>query len=431
MIFTHKRFSLSAFTGMCLLTCLLIVACSPGVVNSTPVLSATPPQATMTPTKTPHQSHNGSQSITIWVPPLLAAGTPAGSLLDEHLTAFEDKYPLVELQIRVKEENGPSGILETLSSASLVAPSTLPEIVLLDPTDLNAAALKNLIDPFDGIIPTPNTPDWYPFAIEAAYVDSIFYGLPFLSEAEAFAYRKEAFEVEPKDWADLLDSAEPILFPLGDQNSKFTLIQYISSGGKLVDDTGNRTVNTAVLADLLAFYLSIKETGQLPLYALQLQSAQDTWYALTEGNSNAAVIPVEVLLDALAGTSFSVAPWPTQDGTGVTPTRTLTWALVSKDGGHSDAVSQILQWLIEPAFLGKISQTLGMIPVTQDALQEWSDAEASATLSLLIQAAVAEPDLEEVATFGSPLWNAVEDVLNERVTPETAAENVSNQITSP
>jgi ABC-type glycerol-3-phosphate transport system substrate-binding protein len=431
MSILQKAFRFVGLAVMGLLACFMIGACNPAVEDQTPIVTSTPLSVTATPTTSSEQPNDDLQTFIIWVPPLLAPDTTAGSLLAEHLKTFENAYALLKIEIRVKDESGASGILETLSSASLVAPSTLPDIVLLDPVNLNTAALKGLIEPLDQILPTPKTPEFYSFAINAAFVDSIFYGLPLFSEAEAFAYRKESFEVEPKDWADLLDSTETILFPLGDQTSKFTLIQYISIGGMLVDDKGSPTIDTALLTDLFMFYLSANETGQLPLYALQLPEAEDTWLALTQGNTNAAVIPVEVLQEALTGDAYLVAPWPTRDGSGVTPTRTLSWAVVAKDDQQLDHASQVLQWLSEPTFLGKISQSLGMIPVTPTALQEWSDPEASAILSRLIRVAVPEPNAEEITTFGTLLWNAVEDVLNERSTPQTAAESISDQVKIP
>jgi ABC-type glycerol-3-phosphate transport system substrate-binding protein len=424
----HFRFAL---TGMGILVCLLIGSCNPGGEDTTPIPSPTSRLETILPTRTSDQPKDESQSLTIWIPPLLGLDTPAGSILNEHVANFENAYNHIDINIRVKENDGPSGILETLSSASLVAPSTLPEIVLLDPTTLNTAALKGLIEPLDQIIQSPQAPEWYPFAIEAAFVDSTYYGLPFISEAEAFAYRKESFEVEPKNWAELLSSAETILFPLGDQTSKFTLIQYISSGGELVDDYGSPTLDVAILTDLFTFYLSAKEAGQLPLYSLQLQYAEDTWFALTQANTNAAVIPVEVLRDALTANLYSVSPWPTYDGSGVIPTRTFCWAVVSKDENIDDQISQVLQWLRDPGFLGEISETLGMLPVTPAAMQEWTDPESGATLRRLIQVAVPEPNIEEISTFGSLFWNAVEDVLNEHSTPKTAAESIFEQIKIP
>jgi ABC-type glycerol-3-phosphate transport system substrate-binding protein len=431
MSIMQRIFRFGSLAGMGLLAFFIMGACNPDAEDQTPIVTSTPPAVTAIPTETSKQPNDDLRTFTIWIPPLLAPDTTAGSLLAEHISTFENAYALLQIEIRVKDESGPSGILETLSSASLVAPSTLPDIVLLDPVNLNTAALKGLIEPLDPILPTPKTPEWYSFAINAAFVDSIFYGLPLFSEAEAFAYRKEIFEAEPKDWADLLESNETILFPLGDQTSKFTLVQYISIGGELIDDKGSPTVDIAVLTDLFMFYLSAKETGQLPLYALQLQEAEDTWLALTQGNTNAAVIPVEVLDEALTDNAYLVAPWPTRDGLGVMPTRTLSWAFVTKDNQQRDHASQVLQWLSEPTFLGKISQSLGMIPVTPTALQEWSDPESSAILSRLIRVAIPEPNAEEINTFGPLFWNAVEDVLNERSSPQASAESIFDQVKIP
>jgi len=431
MLSVHKGLKLYYWVSIALLISMLITNCRPRVENQTPVVSPSPAPATtslMEPTEQPDQ---GLPDITIWIPPRFAPDTTVGSLLYEHLTTFENAYGLINLNIRVKEETGPSGILETLSTASLVAPSTLPDIVLFDPDALKTAALKNLISPLEAFTPSPATPEWYSFAIEAAFVDNTFFGLPFLSKAESFAYRKDAFETEPTDWADLLSSAESFLIPMGDPESKFSLIQYSAMGGKVLDDQGRPTIDTELLTDLLYFYLSANSTGLLPLYSLQIQYADETSIALMQGNTNAAVIPVETIQKESITTTFLVTPWPTRDGSGIIPTRTFSWGVVAKDYDHPDHISQILQWLCEPTFLGRISQSSGLIPATSDALLEWTDPNSSAILSRLIRVAVPEPSIEEITTFGPLLRSAIEDVLNGRSTPEEAAENISNQVEIP
>jgi multiple sugar transport system substrate-binding protein len=409
----------------------LITSCNPSAESPTIEVTATPTLETALPTESTPLPDNNVEAITIWIPPLLAPDTPAGSLFAEHLTTFEDAYTFFSFDVRVKGESGPSGIIETLSSASHVAPSTLPDIVLLDSAALNAAALKGLITPLEGIIPRPETPAWYEYAISAANVDGTFYGLPFMSEAEAFAYRKEAYEAEPKDWADLLGSAETFLLPLGDQEAKFTLIQYIALGGEFLDESDKPTINVDILTDLFNFYVSANEAGLLPLYSLQLFTAQDTWAALQQGNSAASVIPLEALREEVSLDSFLVTPWPTLNGSSVIPTKSWTWAAVVTDDKRQETISQVLQWLLEPTFLGNISLSLGMLPVTTAALEEWSESDSSAVVSRMLRVAVPEPSAEEIATYGPLLQSAIEDVLTGRSTPEEAAEYISEQVEIP
>jgi ABC-type glycerol-3-phosphate transport system substrate-binding protein len=415
----------------CLLLILLITACNPSVEEPTPSTTPTPQQTTIVPTKTTSPSSDNTEELTLWIPPLLAADTPAGSLLNSHITTLEEAFTLVDIQFRIKEDSGPSGILETLSSASLVAPSTLPDIVLLNPTNLNTAALKGLITPLDEFISSPESPEWYEYAVDAAYVDATFFGLPFICQAEAFAYRKEAFEAEPKDWADILGSGETFLLPLGDPRAKFTLVQYSYLGGRFTDENGSPTIDVEILKDLFDFYASAKETGLLPLYSLQLQSAEESQLAFQQGNSNAAVIPLETLLTGSMDDSLLLTPWPTRDKAGVTPTQTLTWAVVQKEGERQELISQVLQWLMEPSFLGELSLTLGWLPTTSAALEEWTETDLSSAVLRLIRTAVPEPSAEEVATYSSLLQNAVQDVINELNTPEDAALSIADQITIP
>src|SRR4030067_1734744 len=107
MLPVHKGHIHFGLIGIGLLICSMITACNPSVENPTPVVSPTPPLATALPMEPSKQPDNEFQSITIWIPPRFAPDTPAGSLLSEHLSIFEDAYALININLRVKEENGP------------------------------------------------------------------------------------------------------------------------------------------------------------------------------------------------------------------------------------------------------------------------------------------------------------------------------------
>lgn len=202
-------------------------------------------------------------------------------------------------------------------------------------------------------------------------------------------------------------------------------------GGEFLDESGKPTVDVDILTDLFDFYVSANEAGLLPLYALQLISAEDTWAALQQGNSTASVIPLDVFREEADLDSFLVTPWPTRDGSSVIPTRSLTWAAVVTDDKRQETISQVLQWLTEPTFLGNISFSLGMLPVTTAALEEWSESDSSAAISRMIRVAIPAPSAEEIATYGPLLRSAIEDVLTGRSTPDAAAKSISEQVEIP
>jgi ABC-type glycerol-3-phosphate transport system substrate-binding protein len=144
------------------------------------------------------------ETITIWIPTFFSPfeNTPEGILLAERLTAYEERNPDISLQIRIKDEDGPAGIYQSLSAASVAAPSALPDLIVLDPFSLKDAGLKELIVPINNLYETPTLPAWYQHAIDSVQSGDSFFGIPFVSSADVFAYRQEAFENPPLGWTD-------------------------------------------------------------------------------------------------------------------------------------------------------------------------------------------------------------------------------------
>jgi len=411
--------------------CFLLTACNPGVEDSTPLSTLAQPSQTPEIQDTTPLPEGNTSSVTIWIPTLIGPDTEAGTILSEHLTLFEEANPQIEISLRVKAENGVSGILETLSAARLAAPSTLPDIVVLSPTALNVATLKGLLSPLNEILDTPQMPEWYEYAISAAYVDGMFMGIPFASEAKAFAYRREAYEAEPRKWVDLLATSETLLLPLGEEGAALTLLLYKEMGGSTEDETGYPTLDSNLLADIFNFYTSANEAGILPLFTLQLDTPGDTWNSLEKAYGNSAIIPLKSYLDGSLDETFIVTPWPTRGGLGMIPTHSLAWAVVQKTNADHDLLTQVLQWLQEPSFLGQLAFAMGSLPVTSTSLDEWPQKDQVSTLSRLIRVALPEPSVEELTIFGPHLQTAIGDVLNRRSTPDEAAEYVLDQITPP
>jgi len=167
------------------------------------------------------------------------------------------------------------------------------------------------------------------------------------------------------------------------------------------------------------------------LFTLQLETSEDTWNSLENGYGNSAVIPLKSYLDGSLDETFIVTPWPTRGGLGMIPTHSLAWAVVQKTNADHDLLTQVLQWLQEPSFLGQLAFAMGSLPVTSTSLDEWPQQDQVSTLSRLIRVALPEPSVEELTIFGPHLQTAIGDVLNRRSTPDEAAEYVLDQITPP
>ena len=183
---------------------LLLTSCGPPAAQSTP---STPSVDVEIATQTPEvrqPSPTPKRNLTIWLTPAFAPdpSTSAGSLLEERLIAFQQTNPGISVIVRLKEEQGSGGLLETLLAAHNVAPSVLPDVIAIDPIALNSAALKGLLIPLDGLVAQPNSPEWYDHAISTTYDLGSFFGLPFASDAEVLAYRMDRYPEVPSSWAE-------------------------------------------------------------------------------------------------------------------------------------------------------------------------------------------------------------------------------------
>ena len=411
---------------------LLLTAC--GVPQPTVTPAGLSTTATETPLATPPASTpSPPDSLTLWLAPAFApeTGSAAGELLAERLAGFERSHPGVVLLVRVKGEAGPGGLLDSLTTASQAAPGTLPDLVTLNGAALYAATLKGLVAPLDGLVEMPGEPAWYPYAITAALVDGGFFGVPFAADAEAMAYRSDVYDSAPSTWSDIVTGPAPFLIPAADPTAAFTLAQYLSLGGSLLDDAGRPDLEADVLAEVLGFYAAARTQGVLPLSARQVADPAATWAALRDGRALAAVAPFRAFLEAHDPATDSIQPFPTFDGLGICFADPWSWALVTRDLARQELAAELLNWLMDPGFLGPWSRALGLLPTTRAALSQWPEDTEAALANRLVTSARPRPSIEILAVYGPSLQAAVASVLNGEATPDAAAQAAALQIRMP
>jgi ABC-type glycerol-3-phosphate transport system substrate-binding protein len=370
--------------------------------------------------------------MTIWVTPTFHPdqATPAGALLAERLAAFEQANPNISINVRLKDENGPGGLLKTLMATSYAAPSALPDVITLNPASLNIGATEELIIPLDGLVEAPDTPEWYDHALAITHIDGGFFGLPFASEADVLVYKIDQYPSSPYTWADILAVPASFVFPANDPYATFTLTQYLAHEGPLFDDDGQLTIDTTILGDVLTFYESAHTFNILPLGVHQYASTTETWTALRNGLTASAVTSLSSFLtEGDLETTFAI-PLPTRNESGICPAKTWSWAIVTSDPARQNIAGQLLTWLTQPEFLGPWTHALGMLPSTKSGLSHWPEGVETAIVSNLVTVAQPQPFGETLAIFGPPLHAAVKAVLS-GATPSSAALAAAQTIQNP
>jgi ABC-type glycerol-3-phosphate transport system substrate-binding protein len=347
------------------------------------------------------------------------------------LEAFEAQHPGVSVEVRVKAATGPGGLVDSLSAASSVAPAALPDLLALDTPSLTHAASKGLVFPMKGDLDVPRSPAWYEHAVQASLVGEEFYALPIGTQAQVLAYRPAAYAQNPSSWSELIEGEATLLLPLGERESHYLLIHYLAEGGSTIDEEGRPVLDVPVMTRVLRLYQAAVEAEALGPASLGFLDATQTWKAFLDGGAASAASPLGDLLAELPSSSIAGLPYFTGDGASFVPGVCWTWALVTQDPSRQAMAMALMDWLNEAEFLGEWTRALGLLPPHQVALEVWPEDAKANLVSRILPATRPSPSSETLATFGPILHTAVEAIVDQRLTPEEAAEQAAGSLTTP
>lgn len=348
-----------------------------------------------------------------------------GQVLSQQLAAFLANHPGVRVQIVLKKPGGTGGLFDFLQTASAVAPTTLPDLMILSATDLPRAAQAGLIQPLDDVVGAA-ADDLFPFARTLATVNGQLMGMPSIVYVEHVAYNPTRLEAAPLTWTDVISAGVRFAFPAGDSNYADTLISlYLSAGGTLTDASGVPRLEVAPLIEMLRLLDAARQAG-VATHATQAKSAEDTWAAFRSGTPLAVVSAERYLADRATIGAVAAGPLPGRDGPAPSLGSAWVWVLVTRDPLRVPLAQQLLTYLTAPQNLGRWSHAAAVLPARRSALATWETLSEAPDpylpfLQDLLEKAVARPSIEVYTAIAPALRQAVEDVLLSRATPETAA----------
>lgn len=412
------------------LLALLLAGCAnlPSLL-STPQPAAIPtntPSPTNTPANTtPQATPNGPRILRVWVPPQFdpAADTDASRMLQARLDDFAERRPGLVLEIRVKEENGPAGLLDSLVTTNAAAPSIMPDLVALSRSNLESAALKGVLHPLDGLTGLLDDPDWYPYAIQMARIQNTTYGMPFAGDALALiGYAKPM----PARWIDIQGDTT-FLFPGTDPQALFSLSLYKSAGGILVDEGGMFVLDQKIMSDVLTFYTRSAVNEYLPYSVVNFQDYNQTWEAFQERRVSMVVGWTKQYLDNPSQT-IDLAPLPALDDGSYTLATGWTWALAGSDLENQPLAVELAEFLSDSEFLTAWTEVAGYLPTRPTALTSWQDALLATKLGQVADSAQLVPGNDVLVTFGPLFQEAVQSVMNGEQLPTGAAQSAAEQL---
>jgi len=402
-----------------------------------PIGAATPtavptPIATPTPLAQPTAPLVRTVTLQIWVPPQFdpSADSPASQILQARLDEFTDQRSRVYINVRVKAVSGPGGLLDSLSTASAAAPLALPDLIALPRSSLEAAALKGLVFPYDGLSASMEADDWYDYGRQLAELQNTTFGLPFAGNALVMLYRPGEISQTPTNWALLLEVDDILTFPADDQQALFTLAQYLAAGGKIRDNEGRPTLELNQLTEVLTFFQAAQDVGIMPFWLTQYTNDDQSWGAYLDNRSNLVISWISRYLSEMPVDS-NATTLPTPDRQPFTLANGWVWALSNPDPERLALSVELAEFLTSPDFLAEWVSAAGYLPPRVDALDGWTSTTLRMLLDKVAKSAKVIPPSDLLAAISPALHQATLDVLKDQADAATAARSAVNKLENP
>lgn len=402
------------FVRLCVvLVFILASGCSalaPYLGGSGPTPS-TPSPVPATPTSTPEVGGTETPGpitepriLRVWLPPRFDpnAETPEAELLKERLASFESRHPGLRLEVRIKSETGDSSLLNSLSVTSMAAPSGLPDLVALPRPALEAAALKGLLHPIDGLSTSLNDPDWYAYARELGKVENIGYGLPFAGDVLSLVHRSSLGDIQ--GWDDILASETILAFPAGDPQGLVALSLYMSEGGLILSPQGVPTLDEQVLTRVLKLVEDARSAGVLTSSTAILATDAQAMQLYRDRGANIVVTWASSYLGTPDGLR---KPLPGLDNSPHAIATGWTWALAGSDVEKQTLAVELAEYLIADEFLSPWTAESGYLPTRPSSARDVDES-----IAALVESAEPMPPNDVIAALGQLMQDALVRVLS-------------------
>lgn len=361
--------------------------------------------------------------LVLWVPPEMdpSLETDASLIFNERIQAFSVQHDGLQVVVRVKSASGTGGLLDALTATGAAAPDALPDLIALNRTDLETAALKELIYPLDGMTEMPDDEDWFDFTREMALLQGSTFGLPFAADSLVLTYRSASLEELPATWTDLLEGKISLAFPAESSDALLTLALYQAQGGFIQDNQRRPVLELEPLTTVFALYQTGVESGVLPSWLSQIQTPGQAWSAYREGQSNMAITWLSNYLkefpaDTMLAPLLPMAAGSVSLGTG------MSWALATPDENRQALAVELAEFLVDPQFLAQWTAAVGYLPTRPSALELMEDPDLRTDLSQIAMMSRLRPSNDLITSLGPILREGVAQVLQGLMTPDLAAQ---------
>lgn len=427
----------------------MLVACERATEpEATPGTTAAPSDPTPSPSNTPELISTPEPvetslpvttgiTITVWTSPDVAPNNdvPGGAVLLEQLNTFDNDHSGFSLLVELKTISDQGGILSYLRTGRSVAPSILPDVILLPSSQLQTAADQGLIFPLDALLAPDAVEDLYPVARSLAEVNGQIYGYPFaLNNLQHLVYNSSVVtQTVSADWNVLADDPPGTLLYAaeGANGAQLTAQFYRALGGAFADENGQPILQSIPLVSALDLLRLGTTQGLLDAQSGTLSSADQVWQRFQDNPGLIIHTPANYFLlrrGADAGNNLRFAPLPGPDGALTATLGAWTWAISTSDSERQAIAADLINWLAAADNVGVWSVQSAVLPARQTAFDYWPDDAYVAFLQRQIEGAEPQPPGLNSAML-TALSDATTDVLLGLSTPAEAAEEARTALT--
>jgi ABC-type glycerol-3-phosphate transport system substrate-binding protein len=299
-------------------------------------------------------------------------------LLNNRLKAFENTHPGLKVQLRVKATSGESSLLNSLSATTAVAPQSLPGLILLDRSDMETAALKNLIFPIPNRTAEYGTSDWFSFTDSFTSIQGTQFGLPLFADPQVMVYRRQMVAFPPVTWQELVNQSSPVVFNLSDQNAVVPYSIYLSSGGNLINGEGRAILEPDALTRTYQTLFNGSSANVFPTWLAEVQTPDAVWDAFQKSQATYALVWASQALQNPVE-NMAISPLPGNPSVSFVNGWLLCFTNPANELSRNYLI--LAEYLLETDFLAKLSESAGYLPAQKSILTKWQDQELASMLA--------------------------------------------------
>jgi ABC-type glycerol-3-phosphate transport system substrate-binding protein len=385
---------------------------------------------TIVPVSTVTTPESGPALITIWMAEPISpkADGAAGEFISNVLVEFEQANPGLSVKWQLKKPAGKGGVVDFLRTATAAAPTVLPDVVIMQATDLNQASLDKLIQPLDGKLDRVIVQDLLPAARRVGTVNERLMGVPLGLEMEHVVYNTRVFTGTPIMWTDIFSKNSHYLFPAKGVNglvNDASLSQYFSAGGELVDERGAPKINEQALLTVLTTYENALNAGLIDQTLLEADSTEDLWPIYLQGQVGLTQISVKQYLtdrEQLHSSAVSGVPLYKSVDKSVGVMHAWVMALTTTDPTRQENAVKLIETFLSTTNNANWNEINKSIPVRDTSYQLLAgDDEYWVFLTDMLNSARPEPRFAGYDQVGRILQQSIEQVIRGEATAAEAA----------